>query len=180
MGQYRAKLCELYESGYTTKDLKKVFKCSGESISYALKSLYSEDVIKANRYERIAVKNRALDIDRSHPKKHSSKQWYSVSPTPCWWTGVRPLNGYMYTHRIVYAATHNMTELPVGYCVHHRDGNRMNNSPDNLELMTHSDHMSHHSKQRKCNDYPAREYTQVSGSAEHPTSEGEEIVCSMW
>ena len=31
----------------------------------------------------------------------------------------------------------------------------------------------------RCNDYPEREYTQVSGSAQHPAT-GDEIVSSAW
>lgn len=34
-------------------------------------------------------------------------------------------------------------------CVHHKDGNRTNNSPDNLELMSRSSHSSLHAKENQ-------------------------------
>jgi hypothetical protein len=34
--------------------------------------------------------------------------------------------------------------VPKGYCVHHKDHNKLNDRLDNLELMTKSEHMRHH------------------------------------
>jgi hypothetical protein len=179
LGQYRAKLIELYESGHTVKQLKLEFKMRGESISYALKQIYGDDAIRVNRYKRIAEKSKAYTGNRSHPKPTQDKLWYSVCKAPDWYTGtVRP-NGYVYEHTIVYCATHNITELPKFCVIHHVDLNPWNNSPDNLQCMTRSAHQNLHNKIRRCNDYPHGEYTQVSGSAEHPTDEDDDIVCSM-
>lgn len=36
-------------------------------------------------------------------------------------------------------------------CVHHKDGNRSNNSPDNLELMTRAEHARHHASENHVN-----------------------------
>ena len=41
-------------------------------------------------------------------------------------------------HRLVYEATHG--KLPEGYDVHHLDGDTYNNSIDNLEALSHSEH----------------------------------------
>lgn len=47
-------------------------------------------------------------------------------------------------HRVVWEY-HN-GEIPKGHHVHHIDGNRLNNSIENLILVTAKDHMSHHMK----------------------------------
>lgn len=47
-------------------------------------------------------------------------------------------------HCFVYRRTHDIAEIPDGYAVHHKDGNKSNNEPDNLELLSKSEHASHH------------------------------------
>ena len=37
------------------------------------------------------------------------------------------------------------------YNVHHKDENKLNNSKENLQIMTRSEHISYHSKNRKKN-----------------------------
>lgn len=55
------------------------------------------------------------------------------------------LSGKVYVHRY-------MISIQIGRwvtseeVVHHKDGNRHNNSADNLEIMTRTDHASHHHK----------------------------------
>lgn len=45
-------------------------------------------------------------------------------------------------HRVVWS--HFNGEIPEGYHVHHKDHDKANNSPENLELVHGSEHMSHH------------------------------------
>lgn len=45
-------------------------------------------------------------------------------------------------HRMVWESIHG--PVPDGYHVHHKDGNRANNQPDNLELLEGSEHLSLH------------------------------------
>lgn len=49
----------------------------------------------------------------------------------------------VYEHREVMEAILGRALLP-GEHVHHRDGNRANNAPDNLELLTAAEHAHHH------------------------------------
>lgn len=37
----------------------------------------------------------------------------------------------------------------LGEVVHHKDGNKLNNSPDNLQVMSRSDHSKLHATKRK-------------------------------
>lgn len=45
-------------------------------------------------------------------------------------------------HRLVWEK-HNGS-IPEGYVIHHKDGNGLNNSIENLEMMTRAEHVRHH------------------------------------
>lgn len=49
-----------------------------------------------------------------------------------------------YEHRVVYEL--EFGPIPKGYIVHHKDGNGLNNSIDNLEIMSREQHMWEHGK----------------------------------
>lgn len=47
-----------------------------------------------------------------------------------------------------YVWEQEVGEIPKGYHVHHKDGNKLNNLIENLELLTMQEHLSKHSKDR--------------------------------
>lgn len=53
------------------------------------------------------------------------------------------------THIAVWCLWSGATELPKGYCIHHKDHNKLNNVIENLELMTIGEHTALHSRLRK-------------------------------
>lgn len=53
-----------------------------------------------------------------------------------------------YEHRLVWQRTHGVP-IPPGFVVHHRDHNKENNSPANLELMARGDHVREHNRRRR-------------------------------
>ncbi len=59
------------------------------------------------------------------------------------------INGHeILEHRHIYEKHHNVT-LKRRQIIHHKDGNRSNNSIDNLELLeSQSDHIKHHNTER--------------------------------
>lgn len=54
---------------------------------------------------------------------------------------------YCYEHILVYWL--NYGDIPVGYEIHHKDKNKRNNDPDNLEMLTSEEHRRIHTNERK-------------------------------
>lgn len=51
----------------------------------------------------------------------------------------------IYLHRMIWAESHG--PIPDGHVVHHKDGNSLNNSIENLELLAEADHPRRHREQ---------------------------------
>ena len=56
-------------------------------------------------------------------------------------------SGYSYEHILVWVSAHG--RLADGQIIHHRNGNKLDNRIENLEVMTRSDHVRGHNIQRK-------------------------------
>jgi len=55
---------------------------------------------------------------------------------------------YQSVHRLVWISANNQ-EIPKGYQVHHIDGNKRNNNPDNLILLSEREHKKLHRAQER-------------------------------
>ena len=52
-----------------------------------------------------------------------------------------------YLHRAVWCKANGVKEVPEGMQVHHKDGNYLNNHPDNLELISPKEHRKRHNQE---------------------------------
>ena len=59
-----------------------------------------------------------------------------------------PSNYQKYLHRLIFEDFYGF-EVPKGFVVHHKDGNKLNNCILNLQLMREKDHRSLHNKGKK-------------------------------
>jgi len=76
---------------------------------------------------------------------------------PDWYTGRKGSN-YIYEHSYIYCLWNLLTEIPAGYCIHHKDQIKNNNDITNLQMMTLGDHVRLHARlKRKCRDYSVSE-----------------------
>lgn len=53
-----------------------------------------------------------------------------------------------YEHRLVWQETHGVP-IPPGFVVHHRDHDKKNNVPGNLELLPKGEHVRRHNLERR-------------------------------
>lgn len=66
---------------------------------------------------------------------------------PSWYTG-RKGSERVFKHSVVMCEQLGLTEIPSGFVVHHIDGDKTNNNPNNLALMTMAAHARLHSSER--------------------------------
>ena len=62
----------------------------------------------------------------------------------------KTFNNYTALHREVYEKYHG--RIPEGYVIHHLDGNKTNNTPENLIALTKNDHTRLHQKGKRKTD----------------------------
>lgn len=80
-----------------------------------------------------------------HPTSGEAKTWRHLDKEGYWrrrwWVGPRETRKQrdQLEHRWVWEGVHG-EKLPPGFVVHHRDHNRANNAPENLEAMPRAQH----------------------------------------
>jgi hypothetical protein len=82
---------------------------------------------------------------------------------PHWYTG-EPSASYCLEHNVVSCAHAKLTELPPSCVTHHKDRQRWNNHPDNLEIMTDAAHRHLHmmeDRHRKNQERKAAKYDRL-------------------
>lgn len=72
---------------------------------------------------------------------------YELVIAPEGYPGKRYRGRYAYEHHVVFWKTHGRMPEP-GMVVHHKNDQKRQNDPGNLEEMTRAGHSSHHSSQR--------------------------------
>lgn len=95
---------------------------------------------------------------------------YILMVAPDDWPGKRYRGKYCYEHHYVYWKHYGVLPGP-DEIIHHKDGNKHNNSIENLELLKRGEHTSFHNKERGkilvklicpiCNKEFEREYRQT-------------------
>lgn len=94
---------------------------------------------------------------RHRPPEGCVRLGYVYHTAAPWWTGKAERSRGVRGHHNAYCLANRLTEVPVGYVVHHVNGVKTDNSPENLLLTTPSIHGKLHGLMRRMPTLNTRE-----------------------
>lgn len=150
--QYK-EILALFHSDKSGPDVASLFSCDFHRTIRKIwlaefgEHLYKERISRLCRIHKVGNKNPMYGrIKDRHPRYTEvtfSTQGYRLVPVPDWYTG--PVDkGRVAEHILVACKAAGITELPEAHVVHHKDENKLNNHPDNLEIISRASHMQKH------------------------------------
>ena len=153
-----AHLKELFHSDLTNKEVAAIFSCDyNRSLKKFWVEWFGQDAVH-ERFKKSCARSKTGELNpmkgktREHHHRYVesyiNNQGYVWATVPDWYTGSRR-NIKAQEHHLVACEKYGITEIPKGYIVHHIDENKTNNHPDNLEMMTISEHMRLHNNWHK-------------------------------
>ena len=150
-------ICDLYAN--TDMPIDKIRSQAGirtSTVNDILKAHFSDEYMRQRKSHLYSLskrgdKNPMLGkCGEDHPRYKgivSDGKGYLMCLKPDWYTG-RVGCTHVFVHTVVMCEALGLTELPKGYVVHHINNNPLDNSIDNLALMTNSAHSKIHTYQR--------------------------------
>lgn len=146
-------MLSLFDSDLTNKQVADMFGCDYHR---SIKPLWLEAfgaTALHDRYRRSCARSKLgkqnpmfgakRELHPRHVKSYISKLGYRMVDVPDWWEGPTKASKYL-EHVIVGCAKYGLTKPTKGFVFHHEDHDKLNNSPDNLTMMSIAEHMAHH------------------------------------
>lgn len=109
--------------------------------------VYRERISRLCRQHKVGTKNpmygKSKEQHHRYKPVHKKTNGYVHVEVPSWYTG--PVDkGKVAEHILIACEAAGLTELPEFHVVHHKDENKKNNHPSNLEIMSRGKHMVTH------------------------------------
>jgi hypothetical protein len=102
---------------------------------------YMVKIFQFPKYYSIHINEETGDVKIFSNSKHAKGRELSQFINPNGYLRVKMNNRSYEIHRIV--TKFYLGDMPKGLCVNHKDGNKLNNNPSNLEYITISENVKH-------------------------------------
>ena len=112
-----------------------------KNLVYLVKSKNMKDVFYLPKYYQIEIDRLNNEIKVYSNSKHAKGRELKQYLTPSGYLSVKVNNKSETIHSLV--AKFYIGERPKNLCVNHKDGNKLNNMPENLEYVTISENIKH-------------------------------------
>lgn len=153
----RDEIIKLYETTELTLDEigQKVGKTRCQ-VDWIINKEFTEEQrslrkIACYRNSKIGNKNpmfgKVKELHHQYIGDVSDGKGYILVLKPEWYTGRKGCR-HIFKHHMVVCEALGITAIPKGWCVHHIDGNKINNELHNLALLTVSAHTRLHQLER--------------------------------
>ncbi len=149
-------LCAIITTDKLAKEIASEFEVSEWLVGEIARKNFPKELrrliwAKRARKSKIGKNNHMFGktgFNHHNAVEESRSNGYRTVFKPRWFTG-NINDGRIYEHVYVYCKENNMTHIPKGYIIHHIDGNIDNNHIDNLQMLTISEHVKLHWRERK-------------------------------
>jgi hypothetical protein len=125
--------------------VKQVFLKTYGRPAYGTRSIYLYRLSKLGK--KNPMHNKRFETHHNWKGSSSDHKGYLTVVKPIWWTGRQKKR--IFEHHLVYAKAHGMSYIPKGFAIHHKDGNKINNIPSNLQMLKHARHTAIHQLKRR-------------------------------
>lgn len=151
------KILKLWKTNRTLFQIAAIVGCRQPTVKQIFIERYGKLEVrqrskKLYRLSKLNYKNPMFNktFEKHHNWKGSSldHKGYRTVVKPIWWTGLQKHR--IFEHHYIYALHNNLTTIPQNYCIHHLDGDGLNNNITNLQMLTNSEHIKLHWKLKKC------------------------------
>lgn len=183
--ELEAEVLSLWGSDLSSEDVREIVRCRTATVREIWLQHYGLEANKERKRrlyqlsktgERNPMKGKTLDKHHNYIGRASDSKGYFTVVKPEWYDS---RNRRVFEHHVNWAESRGLSRVPSGYDVHHINKIKADNTPDNLVLMSKKDHCALHAAERRCIDYPEKEYGQVTGSTALLLQREDEIVSSL-
>lgn len=140
----RNEILRLFTEDLTIKDVASIIGVSVGTVHSLWQQQYGVEACKERR-------SRLTSGEKHHNWKGgvtTTAKGYRLIRAPEWYTGCVDDAGRAPEHMVNWCMFNGKTEVPEGHIIHHRNEIKDDNTEDNLELLSKSEHTSTHAAKR--------------------------------